>query len=362
MSIKNQIHYSIVNINKEKANFNLIYGEKSNGKSYQVKHIEAVEHYLETGQRFVLLRRWKEDITNLWIEQYFSDVDVEKLTKGKYNCITCYRKVLYLSIYNAEEGKAKRYEKIGYVMALSTEQHYSGGSFLDVDRIIFEEFMERGKYLSNEPDRLMILYSTIDRKRGTTKIYMVGNSISRVCPYIHAWGLDKIFSNLKQGEIATKIIHNEANDVKIAIEYCRSSGGKTMTIGNASAMVDSGSWQTFPQPKLPKSYKDYKCIFRFGFQYKSFKFLCDYLVDKVEKKESPIWFIYPFYKDFKKNLIVFSDIVQVSRYWQRDIYNISIPNQKLKNLFMTFKENKIFYASDMCGTDFKQVIDFSIRR
>ena len=28
-------------------------------------------------------------------------------------------------------------------MALSTEQHYSGGSYLDVDTIIFEEFMER---------------------------------------------------------------------------------------------------------------------------------------------------------------------------------------------------------------------------
>ena len=33
-----QIHYNIDNISNEHANFNLIYGEKSNGKSYQVKH------------------------------------------------------------------------------------------------------------------------------------------------------------------------------------------------------------------------------------------------------------------------------------------------------------------------------------
>lgn len=61
-------------------------------------------------------------------------------------------------------------------MSLSTEQHMSGGSFLDVDVIIFEEFMERGSYLPgtpSEPDKLMIFYSTIDRKRGTTKLYMV---------------------------------------------------------------------------------------------------------------------------------------------------------------------------------------------
>ena len=29
-----QVHYNIDNIDKEKANYNLIYGEKSNGKSF----------------------------------------------------------------------------------------------------------------------------------------------------------------------------------------------------------------------------------------------------------------------------------------------------------------------------------------
>lgn len=355
-----QIHYNIDNIDKKDANFNLIYGEKSNGKSYQVKHKKAVEHYLKTGRRFILLRRWREDISNLWIEQYFADVDVAKLTNNKYNCISQYRKVLYFSIYDENTGKTQRIEKIGYVMSLSTEQHMSSASFLDVDIIIFEEFMERGTYIPHEPDRLMIFYSTIDRKRGTTKIYMVGNSISRVCPYIKEWGLDNIFRNLKQGEIEVKEIQNEENKVKIAIEYCKSSGGKTMAIGNASSMVDKGSWQTFPQPKLPKSYNEYNVLFRFGFQYKGFRFLCDYLEDKV--LHETIFFIYPHQKEFRENIFVFSDEIRVSSYWQRDIYNISIKNDKLRNLFMKFKENKIFFSSDLCGTDFKQVIDFMIRK
>ncbi len=369
-----QIHYNIDNISKTKANYFLIYGEKSNGKSYQVKHKKAVIPYLEEvrrhkkmiencivyNERFILLRRWKEDISNLWIEQYFADVDVENLTNGKYNCITCYRKVLYLSIYEVETGKFKRYEKIGYVMALSTEQHYSGGSFLDVKRIIFEEFMERGSYIPNEPDKLMTLYSTIDRKRGTTELWLVGNSISRVCPYIEAWGLSEIFRTIKQGEIKTKIIHNENNDVTIAVEYCRSSGGKTMAIGNASSMIDQGSWQTFPQPKLPKSKNYYKCMYRFGFQYKGFKFLCEYLFDYKDK--DTCFFIYPKYTNFKNKTIVFSDVVKVDKYYQGDIYNITFPNEKLKKIFQTFKVHKIFYSSDLCGTDFKQVINFQIRR
>lgn len=373
MSIK-QIHYNIDNISKEHANFNLIYGEKSNGKSYQVKHKKAIIPYLESRQkelllqnaienneRFILLRRWKEDISNLWIEQYFADVDVEKLTNGKYNCITCYRKVLYLSVYDLENAKTKRYEKIGYVMALSTEQHYSGGSFLDVHRIIFEEFMERGSYLPNEPDKLMILYNTIDRKRGTTEIWMVGNSISRVCPYISAWGLDGIFRTIKQGEIKTKIIHNENNDVKIAIEYCKSSGGKTMAIGSAKSMIDTGEWQTLPQPKLPKSKKEYKILFRIGFFYKNFKFLAEFLMDRETK--DTCWFIFPYYKEFSKKLVVFSDMIKTNVLWQRNIYDITIRNDNLKKLFLTsFRESCIFYSDDLCGTDFKQAIDFDIRR
>lgn len=370
-----QIHYNIDNISKINANFNLIYGEKSNGKSYQVKHKKAIIPYLEecekkkliqdsinSNERFILLRRWKEDINNLWIEQYFSDVDIEKLTNGKYNCISCYRKVLYLSIYDVEQNKIKRFEKIGYVMALSTEQHYSGGSFLDVKRIIFEEFMERGSYIPNEPDKLMTLYSTIDRKRGTTEIWMVGNSISRICPYIPAWGLEEIFRTIKQGEIKTKVIHNEENDVTIAIEYCKASGGKTMAIGNASGMIDKGGWQTFPQPKLPKSYKNYKVLLRIGFKFKSFRFIGEFLQDKFEK-DKICWFIYPKYSEFTDKIIVISDEIKISRYWQRDIYNLTIKNQKLQKLFIdTFRESNIFYSDDLCGTDFKQAIDFLIRR
>lgn len=354
-----QIHYNIDNIDKENANFNIIFGEKSNGKSYQVKHKWAVEHYLNTGKRFILLRRWREDISSLWIEQYFSDIDIAKLTNNKYNCISVYRKALYLSVYDIESGKAKRYEKIGYVFSLSTEQHMSSASFLDVDVIIYEEFMERGNYITNEPDRLMIFYSTVDRKRGTTKLYMVGNSITKVCPYIRAWDLDNIFKNIKQGEIVSKIIHNEVNDVKISIEYCKSSGGKTMAIGNAKNMIDKGAWQSEPQPKLPESYKNYKVLFHFGFMYQGFKFICELLKNKNGLN---CWFIKPYYKDFENNLIVFSDEISINPKWQRDIYNVTFKSDKLKKLFMTFKENKIFYCDDMCGTDFKQVIDFSIRR
>lgn len=361
--MKKQIHYNIDNINKTNANYYLIYGEKSNGKSYQVKYKEMVEHYLATGMRFILLRRWDSDLSSLWIESYFADVDVAKLTKNKYNCISCYRKILYFSIYDQEKNKIQRIEKIGYVMALNTEQHMSSASFLDVDRIVFEEFMERGGvYIKDEPSRLMIFYSTIDRKRGITKLYLVGNSISRVCPYISDWNLTKTFRNLKQGEIATIDIQNEENKVRIAIEYCLASGGKTMAIGSSATMIDKGGWQTKKQPKLEKSKKKYKCVFRFFFYYKDFKFICEYLKD-MDEPNKKCFFIYPKYTEFKKEKdLVFTDKVIIGKYFQRNIYNPDIKNSRLKEVLSRFTDGNIFYSDDLTGTDFKSAIDFEIRK
>ena len=118
MSNQKIVRYNIDALVNEDATINIVYGERSNGKSYQIKHKRAILNYLENGNRFILMRRWKEEITTEKIEAYFADVDIVKITNGKYNCITYYRKTLYLSNYNLESGKTIRGEKIGYVVAL----------------------------------------------------------------------------------------------------------------------------------------------------------------------------------------------------------------------------------------------------
>lgn len=354
-------HYNIDNLVSKNADINLLWGERSNGKSYQAKHKRAVCKYLETGKRFILLRRFREEITNEKIEKYFEDVDIEKLTNGKYNCFSVYRKQIFLSNFDTEKFKITRGEKIGYAMALSTEQNYAGSSFLDVEDIIFEEFMTRSIYLSNEPTKLMNLYATVDRKRGTTKLWLIGNTISRVCPYIYEWGLLEIISKQKQGTIEVREIEAGEDDiVKLAIEYCESTGVSSHTIGFNKDMMNDGSWQSSPQPHLPKSYKEYNMCYRIAFMYQSFKFIGEFLQDKETKEIC--WFIYPFDGEIDNKTVVFTDIISTSPYYQRNIYDITINNDNLKRLLATFREDKIFYASDICGTDFKQVIDFSIRR
>lgn len=374
MSNKKIVYYTLDNIDKENAQINLIFGERSNGKSYQVKHKKAVNPYLDSvvegvteRKRFMLIRRWKEEIKPEKIEQYFLDVDIYKLTEGKYNCLSLYKGKIWLSNYNPEEKpQLKRGDYIGYVVALSTEQTYAGASYLDVENMIFEEFMARGTYLPHEPDKLMNLYSTVDRKRGTTKLWLVGNTISRVCPYIEEWGLHEIISEQKQGTIATKEISTGFYDdegkeeyIKLAIEYCKSSGTSSHVIGKHQSMLNEGAWQSDPQPHLPMSYNEYDVMFRMMFKYGSFKFIAEYLFDNVKEY---CWYIYPYKGEIKDDILVISDEVKLDRHWQRNVYNIDIDNITLKRLLNTFRENNIFYSSDLCGTDFKQAIDFEILR
>lgn len=359
MSNKKIVHYNMDEIDSLGATYNLIWGERSNGKSYQVKHKKGVIKYLKTGRRFILMRRWKEEITTEKIESYFNDVNVSELTDGKYNCITMYRKVLYLGKYDIETGKTIKGDKIGYVVALSTEQNYAGGSYLDVDDIIFEEFMSRSQYIPREAAKLLNFYCTVDRKRGTTRLWLVGNTISRVCPYINEWDLQYIISTQKQGTIVTKEMEGEDGEtITIAIEYCKSTGVSSHTFGRQAKMLNDGSWQTDIQPHLPKSYSEYDCLLRVVFMFKGFKFIGELLNDG----DTTPWYIYPYDGEIDDNIIVISDQVRPSKLWQRDIYHTSINNPVLQKYLNTFRESNIFYATDLCGTDFKQAIDFIIMK
>lgn len=374
MSKQDKIHYNLDNIDKENALINIIWGERSNGKSYQVKHKKAIIPFLESmvkdalkRDRFILVRRLREEISTEKIERYFADIDIDSLTNNQYNIITYYRKEVYLANYNIETGKVKRGEKIGYVVALSTEQHYAGASYLDVKNIIFEEFMSRSVYLANEPDKLINFWNTVDRKRGIVRMWLVGNTISRVCPYLTDWNLQSIVSKQEQGTIITKMLDTGTLDednnpikIKLAIEYCKSSGKSSFSIGKHKDMLNKGTWQSDPQPHLPKGKNNYKLLYRIGFMYKEFKFLGELLKDNDSKE--CVWFIYPYEKEFKDNLLIFSDVVKLNKRYQRNIYDLTINNDRIKKILSTFREGNIFYSSDLCGTDFKQAIDFSIRK
>ena len=167
---------------------------------------------------------------------------------------------------------------------------------------------------------------------------------------------------MKQGDLKTLMIPSTDGDmVKVAIEYCKSTGVSSHTIGASKGMIGSGEWMTNPQPHLPKSINEYTKKFRLMFYFKHLKFIGELLIDK--KLGDIAWFIYPYDGEIDDKTLVISDVVKPNRYYQRDIYNVDLNNDTLRYMLgKTFREGNIFYATDLTGVEFKQAIDFVIRR
>ena len=79
--------YSLNKIKQYNATYNVIFGERSNGKTYAVLY-ESLVNYFKDGSQMGYVRRWKEDIigkraSGIWAGINANNV-VSKLSEGKY--------------------------------------------------------------------------------------------------------------------------------------------------------------------------------------------------------------------------------------------------------------------------------------
>lgn len=155
-------YYDINNILATQASYMMLLGERANGKSYQVK-LTVLTHAFETGRKFIYLRRWQSDLSAKMVESYFSDMDIKKITKKKFDCVVCYAGYIYFGI-TGDKGKVTRAQEVGRYLDLNEQQRYKSQSFPDYDYIVFEDFISSGIYLTDEPRELASLISTVARQ------------------------------------------------------------------------------------------------------------------------------------------------------------------------------------------------------
>ena len=75
MSEKKIDFYSPKNILKKDATYNVIFGERSNGKTYSILNY-AIEQYFKTnGGQLAIVRRWKEDVTGKRASRIFDGIN-----------------------------------------------------------------------------------------------------------------------------------------------------------------------------------------------------------------------------------------------------------------------------------------------
>lgn len=261
--IKRPIYYTLTNILKTNADYFMIYGERSNGKTTSVLEY-ALKDFCESGfiNQLGLIRRWEIDFKGSNATEIFSGVNalgwVEKYSKGKYKTIYHYGAKWYLC-NKGEDGKIidKCDNPFAFGFSLNSEEHYKSTSYPNIKNILFDEFMTRGYYLPNEFISFQNLLSTIIRLRDDVKIFMCGNTINKYCPYFKEMGID--IKNLEKGKI--DLYEYGESGLKVAVEYSdfptkQKKSNKYFAFNNPKLnMITNGGWEIDIYPHLPQKYK-----------------------------------------------------------------------------------------------------------
>ena len=192
--------YSLDNILKHDAQYYMIFGERSNGKSYAVdKYI--IDKYFTEGKQFAFVKRFEDDIKAKYMSEVFNPL--EEYILEQYGHHLKYYRACWYVYEDGLEGKISECKIFGYAFSLNNVNRTKATSYPEIDTILFEEFMSIDcTYLPDELNLFLNLISTIVRYRHNVKIFMLANAISKFSPYSSALGIR--LHRLKKGEIILK--------------------------------------------------------------------------------------------------------------------------------------------------------------
>lgn len=267
--------YSYTEIDEIGALYNLIIGQRSNGKTFGALQ-KVVDAYLDEGLPSAYIRRLDESIKPSKIDTLFDPHAeyVKEKTGGKWNGFLYRGNAFYLARYDTSPTtgrqvlKAKDIKPICRTYAISTADTDKGPDRGPVKYIIFDEFMTRKFYLVNEFVLFQQVLASIIRGRTGIKIYMLANTVNKFCPYFKEMGLRNV-QDQQQGTI--DVYRLGQTDAKIAVEYCRyEEDSRTKEVSNYFAfdnpqlkMITSGAWEIALYRHPPQGLGDYQIIFTF---------------------------------------------------------------------------------------------------
>lgn len=345
-------YYSLNKINKKNATYNVIFGERSNGKTYATLK-QVLENYFSDGSQFAYIRRWSVDVQPKRMNNLFNaiieDGYLEKLSGGKFTAIFYRTGRFYLCTYN-DKGKPIYNEEdiIGYAFSLSENEHNKANSYPRVTTIIFDEFLTNKIYLPDEFILFMNTVSTIVRQRTNVKIYMLGNTVNKFCPYFKEMGLTNILS-MKQGSI--DIYTYGDSKLKVAVEYADSKkkfkkNNFYFAFNNPKLkMITGGSWELNIYPHAPVKWLPKNIMFTYFIDFNDSLYQCE-IINKdanvftyIHEKTTPI-------KNPDK------DIIYTLDYNPKINYNINILkplNDYQNKITWFFTHDRVYYQNNNVG-------------
>lgn len=343
-------YYNLKNILKRNAQYNLIIGERSNGKTYAVEKL-ILENFFKKGEQGAIIRRWREDFRNkrgyAMFAPFVTDGTIKKLSHGAYNNIMFRLNTWWL--VNSEDDNI---EKVAfcYSFALSEVEHDKSTSYPNITTILFDEFLTRSYYINDEFVIFCNCVSTIIRDRDNVKIFMCGNTVNKYSPYFKEMGLTHI-KEMKQGDIDVYTYGD--SKLKIAVEYCNTSNKTNKKKSDVYfafnnphlEMVKSGKWEIANYPHLPNKYMPKDILFKFWLVFGD-----DILQGEIITLKNELFcYIHRKTTELKyKNTDIIYDLQSHSEYNVRYSFTKPIDNidRKIYNLY---KSNRFFYQSNDIG-------------
>ncbi|MCS5736613.1 phage DNA encapsidation protein, partial [Herbiconiux daphne] len=260
--------YSPKRIGQRKAQYNVVFGERSNGKTtallkQAIKNYFSTENGDYTRQQFAYIRRWDTDIKAKRMKQMFGYINstglVSEISNGEFDHVHFYNGVFYFAKYDGE-GKSiySPIDCLGHAFALNMMEHDKGSSYPLVTLIVFDEFIARRIYLTDEFVLLMNVISTIIRLRTNVSIWLLGNTVNKYCPYFAEFGLKNV-DEMKQGTI--DVYRYGDSPLKLACEYCADNSeskpnSHLFAFDNPKLnMIAGGSWELSIFPHAPMKWK-----------------------------------------------------------------------------------------------------------
>lgn len=348
-----QKYYDISKILATKCDYNVIFGERSNGKTYGAfKH--CIEDYVEHGYQMALIRRWLDDFTGKAGSSMFSALvakgEIKKLTKGKFDNVYYRTSQWWLCTWDEKtQTRVLDTQPFCFGFGINANEHDKSTSYPGIKNIVFDEFIARRAYLPDEFVLFSHTLSTIIRGRSDIKIFMLGNTISKFCPYFTEMGLTNILK-MKQGTI--DIYKYGTSELRVAVEYVApTKGGKAsdkyFAFGNPKLqMITSGAWEMDIYPHLPIDYGKDEAIFTYYIINQGQTLSCEVITNP----DGPFTYIHKKTTKIKKP----EEAIIYSREYTNNLRHgrtgLIYPKTEIdKKLNWFFKNDRVFYQSNDIG-------------
>lgn len=268
-----QKYYDLNPILKLDADYNIIFGERSNGKTYAVLKY-MIEQYVNHNVQGALIRRWRDDFIGKrgasMFDALVANNEISKITKGEYTDVYYFSGRWYLCRYE-EDNRVSDDKPFCYGFALTSMEHDKSSSYPLIGTILFDEFLTRSGFLPDEFVLFMNVLSTIIRQKTDVngqkiRIFMCGNTVNMYCPYFAEMGL----KHIKDMEIGKIDVYNYGeSQLKVAVEYVKPTkngkpSDKFFAFNNPKLkMISSGAWEIGIYPHCPTKIKPKEIVFTY---------------------------------------------------------------------------------------------------